>query len=110
MNINQSNANCSGIKFTIQDDHGNDIGRAFLYIMHNDLHKQPFGLMEDVYIDEEMRGQRLGTFLVRRIIKTAKEMGCYKLIATSRRSRPKVHELYIKLGFRDQGTEFRIDF
>lgn len=35
---------------------------------------------------------------------------CYKLIATSRTSRPKVHELYHRLGFTQHGVEFRIDF
>ncbi|MEO0537352.1 MAG: hypothetical protein AAF215_26285 [Cyanobacteria bacterium P01_A01_bin.123] len=37
-------------------------------------------------------------------------MNCYKLIATSRTSRPKVHDLYQRLGFTQQGFEFRIDF
>ena len=109
MNIIQNNVKCSGIKFTKQDGQGKELGRAFLYVMHNDLHGQPFGFMEDVYVSEEMRGQGLGTSLVEQVIKTAKEMGCYKLIATSRYSRPKVHKLYIELGFIDHGKEFRID-
>jgi len=36
--------------------------------------------------------------------------GCYKLIATSRTSRPKVHELYQRLGFENHGVEFRMNF
>ncbi len=110
MNIVQGDTKCSGIKFTMQDDQGNEVGRAFLYVMYNDLHNQPFGLMEDVHITEEMRSQELGTSLVKRIIEIAKEMGCYKLIATSRHSLPKVHKLYIELGFLSHGKEFRIDF
>ena len=110
MKIIQSKAKCHGIKFIAQDKQKKELGRASLYIMHNDLHKEPFGFMEDVYIAEEMRGQGLGTSLVKQVIKKAKEMGCYKLIATSRYSRPKVHDLYIKLGFLDHGKEFRIDF
>jgi len=78
--------------------------------MHNALHDQSFGLMEDVYVVEEMRGQGMGTSLVQKIIAIAKEKGCYKLIATSRFSRKKVHQLYIELGFHEQGKEFRIDF
>jgi hypothetical protein len=35
--------------------------------------------------------------------------GCYMLIATSRHSRPKVHDLYRRLGFEDHGIEFRMD-
>ncbi|PIS13394.1 MAG: GNAT family N-acetyltransferase [Candidatus Tagabacteria bacterium CG09_land_8_20_14_0_10_41_14] len=105
----QDNIQCSGIKVAMRDDHGNEVGRAFLYIMHNDLRAQPFGLMEDVYIAEKIRGQGLGTSLVQKIIVLAKEKGCYKLIATSRYSREKVHQLYTDLGFQDYGKEFRID-
>jgi len=77
--------------------------------MHNDLHNQPFGLMEDVYVDEAYRGQGVGSKLVKQVIELAKEANCYKLIATSRFSRPKVHELYQQLGFTQHGVEFRID-
>ncbi len=110
MNIIQENVDCSGIKLTSKDVHGKEVGRAFLYIMHNDLHDKPFGFMEDVCVVEEMRGKGLGTSLVKRVIALAKEKGCYKLVATSRHSREKVHQLYVKLGFKDQGKEFRIDF
>jgi L-amino acid N-acyltransferase YncA len=48
--------------------------------------------------------------IVKQLIKAAQKEGCYKLIATSRYNRPKVHKLYTKLGFKKQGLEFRIDF
>ena len=86
------------------------VGRAFLYLIYNDLHKRPYGLMEDVFVDESMRGQGLGTKLVKEIIRLAKKHKCYKLIATSRTSRPKVHKLYQRFGFEKHGLEFRIDF
>lgn len=100
----------SGIRFSVQDNAGKEIGRAYLYLMNNTLHKEPFGLMEDVYIDEKFRGQGLGTDLVKQVIETARKKGCYKLIATSRHERPLVHQLYKKIGFKDYGLEFRIDF
>jgi len=37
------------------------------------------------------------------------EAGCYKLVATSRASRPRVHELYERLGFENYGVEFRMN-
>ena len=97
-----------GIRFSLVED-GREIARAYLYIMHNDLHQEPFGLLEDVYVDENYRGSGLGTQLVNKIISAAKEQNCYKLIATSRKSRLKVHQLYEKLGFISRGYEFRID-
>ncbi len=86
-----------------------EVGRAYIYLMHNDLHDQPFALMEDVYVDETYRGKGIGSEIVRKVIESAREANCYKLIATSRVSRPKVHELYQRLGFTKHGVEFRID-
>ena len=77
--------------------------------MTNDLHAEPFGLLEDVFVDESQRGSGLGTALVREVIAAARQAGCYKLVATSRASRPKVHELYERLGFEKYGVEFRMN-
>jgi len=99
----------NGIRFSVNDN-GKEIGRAYLYIMNNDLHDQPFGLLEDVFIDDGYRSKGIASHLVQDILKTAKDKQCYKLIATSRMSRPKVHELYKHLGFKERGYEFRVDF
>lgn len=98
-----------GIKFSIKKDN-KEIVRAYLYLMKNDLHKQPFGLMEDVFVEESLRSKGYGTKIVKELIKEAKKQNCYKLIATSRYQREKVHKLYKKLGFKNWGKEFRMDF
>jgi GNAT superfamily N-acetyltransferase len=85
------------------------IGRAYLYLITNDLHPSPYGLLEDVFIEEEYRGQGIGKELVKKVIEMAKQLGCYKLIATSRFDREKVHKFYEELGFKRYGYEFRID-
>lgn len=97
-----------GIRFSISHERG-EVARAYLYIMGNDLHDEPFGLLEDVFVDEAQRGSGLGTALVKEVIAAAREAGCYKLIATSRTSRPKVHALYEQLGFANYGLEFRLN-
>ena len=89
---------------------GKVVGRAYLYVMTNGLHDRPFGFMEDVFVDPEHRGGEIGTALVLRVVAEAKKRGCYKLVATSRHERDRVHALYLKLGFTDRGKEFRIDF
>jgi GNAT superfamily N-acetyltransferase len=109
MEMKEKEAKSSGIKFFIEID-GVEVGRAFLYLMHNDLHEEPFGLVEDVFVDEKCRGQGIGTKLVNKIIESAKEHNCYKLICTSRHSREKVHKLYKKIGFTNHGLEFRMNF
>ncbi len=109
MDVDRRNLAAQGIRFSVSDE-GTEVARAYLYLMHNDLHQEPFGLMEDVFVDESQRGAGLGTRLVNEIVAAAKEHGCYKLIAMSRDSRLKVHDLYRRLGFSDHGREFRIDF
>jgi GNAT superfamily N-acetyltransferase len=109
MDIKKTEAKCEGLRLSLNRD-GEEVARAFLYLMSNNLHEAPFGLLEDVYVDESYRGQGLGTEIVNAVIAEAKARGCYKLIATSRYTRPRVHELYLRLGFRDHGKEFRIDF
>lgn len=69
-----------GIKFSLSENE-QEVARAYLYIMHNELHQEPFGLLEDVYVDERYRGLGWGTKLVQQVITAAKEQNCYKLIA-----------------------------
>jgi GNAT superfamily N-acetyltransferase len=108
VNIARDERPARGIRFSIGDERG-EVARAYLYIMRNDLHDVPFGLLEDVFVAESERGSGLGTALVKEVIAAAREAGCYKLIATSRVSRPKVHELYERLGFASYGIEFRLN-
>ncbi|MGJ3251232.1 MAG: GNAT family N-acetyltransferase [Elainellaceae cyanobacterium] len=97
-----------GIRFSIEED-GHEVAHAFLYIMHNDLHAEPFGLLEDVFVSEDQRSRGYGTRLIKQVIDIASEFQCYKLIATSRTSRSDVHRLYTQLGFASCGVEFRLD-
>ncbi len=109
MKVDRQERAAKGFRFSISEN-GGELARAYLYVMTNDLHDAPFGLLEDVYVDETQRGNGLGAALVREVVAAAREAGCYKLIATSRTSRPKVHELYERLGFEKHGVEFRMNF
>jgi GNAT superfamily N-acetyltransferase len=109
MKIDKKEISSKAIKFYIEQD-GKEVARAFLYLIINDLNQEPYGFLEDVFVDESLRGKGIGTELVGKIIAEAKNCGCYKLIATSRHKREKVHLLYNKLGFKDHGIEFRLDF
>lgn len=108
MDFNQKNIEAKGMRISITD-YGCEVGRAYIYLMQNDLHDRPFAFMEDVYVEESYRGKGIGSQLVNKVMKIAKESNCYKLIATSRTSRPKVHQMYQRLGFDQYGFEFRID-
>jgi GNAT superfamily N-acetyltransferase len=107
MEIKKKQIESQGIKLFIEQD-GREVARAFLYILRNDFRNRIFGYMEDVFVAESMRGQGLGTIIINELIKTAKEIGCYKIISTSRHGRGKVHALYERLGFKNFGIEFKM--
>jgi GNAT superfamily N-acetyltransferase len=86
-----------------------EIARARIYCIKNDLHQEPYALLEDVHVMEEFRSLGYGTKIVQLAIQEAKNLGCYKLIGTSRHSRDKVHQFYEKLGFTHHGKEFRMN-
>ena len=109
MEIEKQQVSANGIKL-IAKDGDQVIGRAFLYILKNDLHPEPFGFMEDVFVEQQHRQKGIGKQLVQEIIAEAKKAGCYKLIGTSRHERPTVHDFYTPFGFKDYGKEFRMDF
>jgi len=109
MEIEKQQINTAGIKFFAKED-GQIVGRAYLYILKNDLHDQPFGFMEDVFVEEAFRKHGIGKQLVEAVITEAKEQGCYKLVCTARYEKPEVHSFYKKFGFTDHGKEFRVDF
>lgn len=108
MIINKKEIPTKGSRLFIEQN-GKEIGHAYLYLIKNDLHAEPYGLLEDVFVDESLRGSGIGTELINKIIETAKENGCYKIVATSRNERRRVHALYEKFGFKNYGLEFRMN-
>jgi GNAT superfamily N-acetyltransferase len=91
------------------NDDGDVIASAYLYLIHNDGHDFPYGLIERVFVSNQSRGQGLGTKLVKKLIELAEDKDCYKIVGTSRYSNTKVHEFYEKLGFVDHGKSFRMN-
>ena len=71
-----------------------EVGRAFIYLMYNDLRDQPFALMEDVYVDKLYRSEEVWAELIEQVVKLAQQANCYKLLAISRASGSEIHELY----------------
>jgi len=97
-----------GIKL-FRKSEGEIIARVFLYFLGNDLHKKPLCAIEDLFIVEGHRRQGIGKELFQEIVKIAKANGCYKLIATSRYKRSRVHKFYKEMGMEDYGKEFRMN-
>lgn len=107
--ISQKPAEASGIKFFIIKD-GKEIARAFLYVMRNDIRNDIFGYLEDLFVEEEFRGQGIGTQLVNVVIDKAKQLGCYKLELNTQLENKGAQKLYKKMGFKNLGLEFKMYF
>lgn len=101
--------NCEAIKFFFNDKN-KEAGHAWLYLIYNQSGDYYYGLLEDVYVDDKYRQQGLGTKLVMAVIEEAKKNNCKYIMGTSRYSRPHVHKWYEKIGFKDYGKKFRMDF
>ncbi len=86
-----------------------EFGALYLYLIRNDSHKEPYGLIEDLLVKEAHRKKGIGSMLVKEAIAEGKRLGCYKIIGTSRLSREEVHRFYEKLGLKKYGVEFRLD-
>lgn len=99
----------TSLHFKIKNGEGEIIARASMFCISNEDHEQHYGLLEDVFVNEDCRGKGLAKELVQEIIKKAKELCLYKIIATSRHERTHVHQLYEKLGFENHGTSFRMN-
>jgi GNAT superfamily N-acetyltransferase len=108
MEIKKKKISGQGFRFSLLEEE-EEVGRARLYVLNNDLHQEPFGFIEDVFIKEGKQGKGYGTAIVKSLVETAKEKGCYKVICTSRFSREQVHSFYEKLNLAKYGYEFRIN-
>ena len=97
------------LKFYVMDNK-QEVGHAYLFLIYNQGGGYFYGLLEDVFVKEAYRKQGLGTQLVQAIIEECKSQKLDHLIATSRYSRTHIHNWYQKVGFKDYGKEFRIDF
>ncbi len=108
MEIQTQQPSANAKRLSLQQEQ-KEIARIWVYFIKNDLHKQPYALIEDLFVEEEFRNQGLGARMLQAAIEEAKKAGCYKLIGTSRHEREKVHQFYLKNGFKDYGKEFRIE-
>ena len=109
MELKSTEIQSKALRFSIEAE-GVEVGRVYLYLIKNDLHDVPYGLIDDLFVAETHRSQGIGRQLIEKVIASAREQHCSKLIATSRYSREEVHAWYLRLGFKDWGREFRMDF
>ena len=86
---------------------GRIVGTTTLFIESKFIHKGGFvGHIEDVSVDKNFHGQKIGQKIMEYLLKVSKSRGCYKTILNCT---DEVKPFYEKLGFRQVANELRID-
>ena len=85
------------------------VATGMIFYIHVPVRGRSFALIEGLVVDENARGQGVGTLMLTEFVNLARKRDCYKVIFTSGFDRQEAHDLYEKLGFKKWGYEFRMD-
>jgi GNAT superfamily N-acetyltransferase len=79
---------------------GRVVATYALYVLPNLSHGgQPFAIVENVVVDDALRGRGLGRLLMDHALARARQAGCYKVGLTSNNKRAPAHAFYESIGF-----------
>ncbi len=91
----------------VAETEGRIVGTTTLFIESKFIHKGGFvGHIEDVSVDKDFHGQKIGQKIMKYLLEVSKKRGCYKTILNCTED---VNLFYEKLGFRQVASELRID-
>lgn len=82
----------------LQGQAGQVLGLA-LFRMHHNTYQHKLFFLEDLVVDEALRGQDLGACLLQRCEQLAREAGCHYLSLDSATHRTRAHKFYFVQGY-----------
>ena len=86
---------------------GKIVGSTTLLIEQKFIHDGGLvGHIEDVVVNKDFQGQKIGEKVMKYLLEIAKNRGCYKTILDCTED---VKPFYEKLGFKQVGNELRLD-
>ncbi|MCC5651496.1 GNAT family N-acetyltransferase [Nostoc sp. XA013] len=74
-------------------------------MMHRGYHK--FAVLDAVTVISQMRGEGIGSQMVKAALQLSAEAGCYKVTLSSNLKRDRAHQFYQSLGFEQHGWSFK---
>lgn len=94
----------------VAEQDGRIVGSLTVVVVPNLGHRgRPWMAVENVVVDREVRGQGVGTALMRHAEEVARAHGCYKVVLTSNLNRLEAHGFYEKLGWRLTHAGFSVE-
>lgn len=91
----------------VAETEGKIIGSATLLLETKFIHKGgKIGHIEDVVVDKNYQGKKIGEKIIKYLLEKSKKSGCYKTILDCA---DEVKPFYEKLGFRHYSNALRID-
>ena len=87
---------------------GKVVGTLDLLTVANLSHGgSPWGIVENVVVDETSRGRGIGRSLMDEAVRRCRDAGCYKVQLLSNKRRSQAHEFYRSVGFEAVAEGFR---
>ena len=94
-------------RLLVAEQGGTVVGTLTFYVMPNLSHGgAPFAIVENVVVDETLRGGGHGRLLMAHAEGLAREAGCYKLSLTSNLKREPAHAFYHHIGYTNSHKGF----
>jgi ribosomal protein S18 acetylase RimI-like enzyme len=99
----------SGRHLLVADVDATVVGTADLLVASNLTHRgRPWAIVENVVVDEAVRGQGVGRALIEEAVRISEGADCYKVQLLSRKQRTEAHEFYRRIGFEAVAEGFRL--
>lgn len=74
------------------------------------LHDRPTGLIDELVVGWEFRGQGIGALLMDAAIDLCRDLGCCEVEVSTESSNRRAQRFYRKRGFSDEGVLFELHF
>jgi GNAT superfamily N-acetyltransferase len=89
-----------GLRVFVVESDGQVVATAYLNVTPNLTRSgAPYGVIENVVVDESRRRTGLGTRVIEGALGAAWDAGCYKVMLMTGSQRPSVHAFYRSCGF-----------
>lgn len=97
-----------GRQLLVAEVGGEIVGTADLLMIPNLTHSgAPWASVENVVVDQDVRGRGIGRALIDEVVRRCASAGCYKVQLLSKKSRADAHEFYRSVGFEAAAEGFR---